>query len=254
MTWQTNIESQLQSDLTHGKIAEFVTALLNSNPVVNGARERLTEYHDQQLGGQTYGKTRLRRALEMEVHQGLHEALSFTADDIVLVLESVKIRVTKFLMLKHHSYLVSESENSEADADCILPEGAIWFPASFYVLHRRSWKVFGEGEWYEKNYVYNEFYGLARGQRHPALVVEVKSGGKITVSIPISHRQVENSTKFDLINARDGRPRYATYGHPFIAGWRMVTDDTEDFLGHSISTSDMKRIRREYLVLKSVTA
>lgn len=252
MTWQTGIEDKLRASLTQDDFAEFVSDLVGSNPVVRGDVVRLTEYHDRSPITGGLDTARLRKALTAEAYAALKEALSF-ADDEEMIVESVKRSLTKSLMLKHHSHLVSESSVSQPTTGCALRVGALWFPASYHVLHARSWEVFGAG----RNYGYyanDEFYGLDSGSRHMALVVESVGGGRTTVSIPISHVGIQENLKFTLINAKDGRPRRAIYGHPFVAGWMMVTRDTQDFRGHSIGTLDMNRIGRAYALFRSSTS
>lgn len=252
MSWQTNVDARLKSLLRRGKLAEFISELLDSNPVVAGRIERLTEYHDQPPApGQPHGVARLRRVLEAEAQRGLSDALSFSDGDMDLIVEGVKRRVTQFLMLKHHYHLVSESAAGNPGADNLMAVGFIWFPASYLAQYRYGWKVFGAGSWYE-GYCHEEFYGAGGGQRHPAVVIEVGDGGRTGVCIPISHRAAADSLKFALINAVDGRERYAVYSHPFVAGWVMITEDTEDFRGHSIAAGDLDRIRRKYFAFKAV--
>lgn len=251
MTRQTGIEDVLHASLKREDFVTFVSDLVDSNPVVRGEVVRLTEYHDRSPVTGRLDTARLRKALTAEAYVALKEALSF-ADDEGMIVEGVKRSLTKFLMLKHHSHLVSESADSQPATGCALRVGALWFPASYHVLHARSWEVFGAGRNYDY-YANDEFYGVDSGSRHMALVVESDGGSRIIVSIPISHVGIQENLKFTLINAKDGRPRRAIYGHPFVAGWRMVTRDTQDFRGHSISAADMNRIGRAYTLFRSAS-
>ena len=201
-------------------IAEF----LNSNPVLNGQQVRPTTHRDLRS---------LFNAASSEAQQVLALALNnFRGRTSRLIQEKMVNDVTKYLILQHYEF--KRDFGRPRPARCLIQEGQVWFPASYYLVYKNT--VF---DW-ERGNPQRDFYEpLGRGSRHPAVVASEREDGRF-VLVPLTH--TAGDTKVDLGSGNSG---FAKHSFPFVASWNMLEGDSNarSTANLRVTSADLARIK-----------